>query len=151
MSSDITSAAAALVGAAIGGLASFGSSWSTQWLQSRDKHLELERTRREGVFTEFIHEAARLYGDALSHQKDDIAALVRLYALVARIRLVSSPAVVEKAEWVLEGIARAYGAPNRKLQDLHDLRADGEARFLEEFSEACREELRALSLGRAVW
>ena len=32
-------------------------------------------------------EASRLYGDALSHQKDDVSDLVYLYALVAKIRL----------------------------------------------------------------
>jgi hypothetical protein len=63
----------ALGGAAIGGLTSFGSSWLTQRAQLRFTHLEAIKAKREELYAEFVDEAARLYGDALGHQKDDAA------------------------------------------------------------------------------
>ena len=97
MSSTLISALAALAGALIGGLASLGSSWLTQWVQLRARDRERDRARREALFSDFINEASRLYGDALSHEKDDVVDMVRLYALVARIRLISSIGVVASA------------------------------------------------------
>ena len=72
------SALSALGGATIGGLASFGSSWLTQRTQLRFGQHEAIKTRREMLYAEFVDEAARLYGDALGHQKDDAADLVKL-------------------------------------------------------------------------
>jgi hypothetical protein len=67
------SALPALGGATIGGLASFGSSWLTQRTQLRFAHYEGIKANREELYVEFVDEAARLYGDALGHQKDDAA------------------------------------------------------------------------------
>lgn len=106
------SAFSALAGAAIGGLASFSTSWVTQRTQIRNAQSEAERTRLEALYSEFITESARLHGDALSHQKDDIADMVGLYALVGRMRLVSSPAVVAAADQVLLDIIATYQGPN---------------------------------------
>jgi hypothetical protein len=83
------SALSALGGATIGGLASFGSSWLTQRTQLRFAHYEAIKAKRESLYAEFIDEATRPYGDALGHQKDDPANLVKIYALIGRIRLVS--------------------------------------------------------------
>jgi hypothetical protein len=46
--------------------------------------------------------------DALSHQKDDVADIVGLHALVSRMRLVSSLDVVEAAEQIILGIIATY-------------------------------------------
>src|SRR4029077_1426774 len=78
----------------IGGLASFGSSWLTQRTQLRFAHYEAIKAKREALYIEFVDEAARLYGDALGHQKDEVADLVKIYALIGRIRLVSPRPVV---------------------------------------------------------
>jgi hypothetical protein len=144
LNSNVISGLSALAGAGIGGLASLGGSWLTQWLQIRDKNLELERTRREALYSAFIEEASRLYGDALSHEKDDVADLVHLYALLARMRLMSSAAIIAKAETTLQMIIETYLAPNRSLQDLKGLAAEGGMNFLQEFGEACRDDLRAI-------
>jgi len=95
------SALSALAGAAIGSLASFSTSWVTQRTQIRHTQSEAERARLEALYSDFITESARLLGDALSHQKDDIADMVGLYALVGRMRLVSSPAVVAAADQII--------------------------------------------------
>ncbi|MGA0601793.1 hypothetical protein ACO2Q3_13890 [Caulobacter sp. KR2-114] len=141
MTSEMTSAFAALVGATIGGTTSFASSWMTQWIQLKDKNLEAERGRREVLFAEFIDEASRLYGDALSHEKDEVGDLVRLYAIVARIRLVASAPVLAAAEATMDRIIATYLAPNRSLHELRDLAAEGQMNFLHDFGQACRLEL----------
>ena len=66
---------------------------------------EAIKAKREAL-AEFIEEAARLYGDALAHQKDEIADLVKIYALIGRIRLVSPRPVVTAAERTLDTISR---------------------------------------------
>jgi hypothetical protein len=124
--------------AAIGGLASFGSSWLTQL---RFSHREAVEAKREALYAEFVDEAARLHGEALGHQKDDVAELVKIYALIGRIRLVSPRLVVTAAEQTLDTIVRAYLGPNRSLHEvMEDVHRDSFG-FFTEFGEACRQDL----------
>ncbi|MDP3748455.1 MAG: hypothetical protein Q8Q88_15555 [Phenylobacterium sp.] len=143
MNPTLISALAALAGALIGGLASLGSSWLTQWTQVRARTHERDRARREVLFSDFINEASRLYGDALSHEKDGVLDLVGLYAIVGRMRLISSAAVVASAERTLDAVIDAYLSPNKSLQELRLLMAEGRMNFLVDFSEAGRAELDA--------
>ena len=83
------SAFAGLAGAIIGGLTSFATTWLTQRAQLRDAHREAEKAKLEALYTDFIAEAARLLGDALTHQTDDVAPLMRIYSMVGRMRLIS--------------------------------------------------------------
>jgi hypothetical protein len=138
------SALAGLVGAAIGGFTSFATSWFIQRAQLRDRYREAERTQREVLFNEFIVEAARLYGDALSHEKDDVADMVKLYAIAAHLRLTASVKVIGAAEATMRVIAETYLAPNRTLHEMHVLAGRGGMDFLMDFSSACREELTAI-------
>jgi len=135
------SAFSALAGAAIGGLASFSTSWVTQRTQIRHAHTEAERSRLEALYSDFIAESARLLGDALSHQKDDVADLVGLYALVGRMRLVSSAAVVAAADQIIVGIIAAYQGPNLALHQMHEYVREGRMNFLVQFGEAARADL----------
>lgn len=141
MDTSFVSGAAALAGAAIGGLASFFSSWMTQTVQLRDSNLQRERSRREALFAEFIQEASRLYADALSHEKDDVCDLVQLYALVGRIRLAATAPVVQAAEETMNVIIDTYLQPNRSLHQLRESLREGNMNFLLGFGEACRAEL----------
>ena len=141
MNPTLISALAALTGALIGGLASLGSSWLTQWIQVRAGARERDRARREALFFEFINEASRLFGDALSHEKDDVLDMVRLYAIVGHIRLISTPTVVASAERTLDAVVDAYLSPNKTLQELRVLMAEGKMNFLTDFSETARIEL----------
>jgi hypothetical protein len=143
MNPSYISAIAGLTGAAIGGVTSLATSWITQQTQARQREREIARTRRERLFTAFIEEASRLFADAIGHEKDDVDDLVRLYALVARMRLAASSPVVEAAERVVIGVIAAYQAPNRTLRELHLFAREGNLDPLLEFSEACREELMA--------
>ena len=135
------SALSALGGAAIGGLASFGSSWLTQRTQLRFGHLEAIKTRREALYAEFVDEASRLYGDALGHQKDDATDLVKLFALLGQIRLVSPRPVVTAAERTFDTIIETYLGPNRSMHEVLDDVHRGGFNFLIEFGEACRKDL----------
>jgi len=55
-----------------------------------------------------MDEASRLYADALTHDQAGISALVSVYALIGRIRVLSSPAVIEAAEAVVRKIVDAF-------------------------------------------
>ncbi|MCW3477242.1 hypothetical protein [Limobrevibacterium gyesilva] len=143
MDSAYVSALAALAGATIGGLTSFATSWVTQRAQLRHAHREAERTRLEALYSDFITEASRLFGDALTHQTDDVTALVRLYAMVGRMRLISDRAVVDAAVRVEDTIIATYLGPNRTLHEMMDYARKGGMDFLNEFGEACRKDLAA--------
>jgi hypothetical protein len=130
-----------LAGVAIGSLTSFSTTWLTQSSQLKDRRREAEIAKREKLYTDFITEATRLYGDALSHQKDDVSDLVMLYALAAQMRLVASDCVIAAAEVAMERIIESYLAPNRSLHEIRDLAGSGAMDFLLDFGRACRVEL----------
>ncbi len=148
MDSAYISAFTGLAGVLVGGLTSFFTSYFTQTAQLRERSRETERAKREALYGDFITEASRLYGDALSHEKDDVADLVLLYALIARMRLIGSREVVRSAEQVLGFIVETYLAPNRSLRDLRDVAKSGEMNFLSNFGEACRADLEHVHRGR---
>src|SRR5215467_10700486 len=135
------SAFAALAGTAIGGLTSFATSWATQQAQARAQRLAAERDARAALFGRFLDEAAKLYSDALQNRRDDITAMINIYALINRIRLVSSPPVVEAADTVARIIVDAYLASNITMGEMRDNWIDKHVDPLRDFSEACRQEL----------
>ncbi len=141
MDTGYISAMFGLAGASIGGLTSFATTWLTQHAQMRDKRREAEQAKRLELFHDFVLEASRLYGDALSHEKDDVSDLVQLYALVAKMRLWASRPVVIGAERAMNVIIETYLQPNRTLRDIRSLAQSGEMNFLLDFGEACRADL----------
>jgi hypothetical protein len=100
-----------------------------------------EKSKREALYGDFIAEASRLYGDALSHEKDDVTSLVQLYAIAAKMRLFTSREVVTAAEAVMHAITETYLAPNRTLRELRAFAQEGGMDFLLAFGEACRKDL----------
>jgi hypothetical protein len=141
MEAAYISALAALAGTAIGGLTSFATSWTTQHAQARTQRLAAERDTRAELFGRFLDEAAKLYSDALQNRRDDITGLISIYALTGRIRLISSPQVVEAAEIAVRNIVDAYLAPNITMQEMRANWIDRHVDPLRDFSEACRQEL----------
>ena len=137
------SAFAGLAGAIIGGLTSFATSWLTQRAQLRDAHREAEKAKLEALYTDFIAEAARLFGDALTHQTDDVAPLMRIYAMVGRMRLISDRTVVDAAVRVEDTLVETYLGPNRTLRETLEYAHKGGMNFLTEFGEAARKDLAA--------
>jgi hypothetical protein len=132
---------AALAGSAVGSLSSLANMWLTQHAQTRTQQRAREILKREELYGHFIDEASRLYADALQHQTEDASALVGLFAMISRIRLLSSPAVTEVAEQVAQTIVETYLAPNKTFLELRDLLSRGAFNPLRAFSEACHKEL----------
>ena len=140
------SAISGLAGAAIGGLTSFATSWSTQQAQLRHTHREAEKAKLEALYSDFIKEASRLLGDALTHQTEDVTGLVRLNAMVGHMQLVSDPTVITAAKRAAETIIETYLGPNRTLHEMMDYAQKGGLDFLTEFGEVCRKDLAARAM-----
>jgi hypothetical protein len=136
------SAFAALAGSTIGGLTSLTASWLTQHVQFRAQQRARDVSRREQLYENFIEEAARLYTEAYEHNEAETAKLVNLYALVSKMRVLSSPRIVESADRVVRVIIETYLAPNKTFRDVVELLDNDAMNPLQVFSNACREELR---------
>jgi len=142
MNSQYFSAFAALAGSVVGGFMMLASSWLSQKAQARAEQLEHHRTRREELYADFIEESARLYGDALAHNEAEIGKFVKLFALIGRMRVLSSPKIVESAQTVANTIIETYRAPNKTFRDLKGVVNSDAIDPILAFSEACRDELR---------
>lgn len=136
------SAFSALAGSVIGGFTSLAASWLTQRVQVSAQQLAHDVSRREELYKDFVVEASQSYADALEHTEIDVAKIVRLYAVVSRMRVLSSQRVVEHAEMVMRMIMEAYRAPNRTIREAADNIETGGLDPLRNFAEACREEFR---------
>jgi hypothetical protein len=134
---------AALAGMAIGGLASFATSWVTQQAQTRAQRRAVERDNRAALFGRFLDEAAKLYSDALQTSRDGVSGLIGIYALTKRIKLMSTPEVVNVADTAVRIIVDAYLSPNVSLHEMRANWIDRRIDPLRDFSEACRKELQA--------
>src|SRR5271163_3841846 len=104
MNLSVISALSALLGAAIGGCASFLASWMTQRMQMRTQWLMQERLHRQDLYKEFIEEASKCYIDALQHDKGDIPSLVTVYTKISRMRVLSPPKVIDSADRIARRI-----------------------------------------------
>ena len=138
-------AVAALAGSAIGGFTSFASAWLTQHRQDRARELTQNKARRQKVYKQFIDEASRLYADALAHEQAEVSALVGVYALISRMRVESSSAVIASADAVVRMILDTYFVPNKTFPQLREMVNSHAVDPLRAFSEECRAELQALN------
>ena len=133
----------AALGSASGALATAVTNWVNQRRQDRARRSSRATSQREQLYKSFIEEASRLYADALANDTSDFSKLVDMYALIGRMKVLSSDKVVEAAENVGRLIIETYLAPNKTLVDLPEL--INEMDPLRDFSEACRKELQAHS------
>lgn len=148
MDSATISAFAALAGATIGGVTSFGTSWLSQQTQAKVQARAHKLSQREDLYKKFIKKTSKAYGDSLGRQASNVAEvteLVDLYALVGMMRVISSTPVVENANRVVRLIADSYLSPNKTLRELHQMVDSDSIDALRDFSEACRAELKRLS------
>jgi hypothetical protein len=141
MDPAMMSATAALAGSTIGGVTMMASSWLSQRLQFTQRQSALRRNRQEKLYRKFIEEASRWYADAYEHDTPQISNMVNLYALLSRMRVVSSERVVEQGDLVVRTIIETYRAPNKTFGDVHEIMDNAAMNPLREFSVACREEL----------
>jgi hypothetical protein len=142
--SNYITALAALAGSVIGGLTSFVSSWSGQQAQMKAQLGLTLKMRRQELYREFIVEASALYIDASTHDTPDLSKAIILYALVSRMRVLSSPKVIEEAEKLTRQIVDLYPEKNKTFEDIHRLARDHAFDPLLGFALSCREELEEL-------
>jgi hypothetical protein len=144
MDASAITALAALTGAAVGGLTSGLASWLIQKTQARAQWLAQEKILRQELYKEFIEEASKCHVDALQHDNPDIPGLVGLYAKVARMRVLSSQTVLERAEQIERTILDTYLEPDKTILELREMANSGSLDLLRSFSEACRAEFESL-------
>ena len=146
MDNAAISALAAVFGSLAGSSASIATTWIAQRNQTKRDRSRREIYKREMLYSEFVTEMAKLTADALDHSLERPDVLANVFALLGRIRFVSSAPVVSAAEQATEHIIDLYSAPNVSGQkDLYQKICDTSPRFLKEFSAACRDELNRYS------
>ena len=138
--SGYITAFAALGGAALGGLTSFATSWTTLRIQMKSQRSASSKSKRQKLYKSFIDDAARIYGDALIHDNLETTGLIDLHALVSRMRIVSSRPVIETAVNVVKVITDTYSQPNKSPEEIEVMISNGSVDILQSFSEACRDE-----------
>jgi hypothetical protein len=142
MDSAYISAMSALGGSIVGGLMSGVTTWLSQRSQARAGHLAQSMSRREELYKDFIVAASKAYGDAIVTNEPQVQELVALYSMLSRMRVLSSPRIVECADKVMQTILDTFFTPNKTLRELHELIRSGAALDpLKDFGEAVREEL----------
>jgi signal transduction histidine kinase len=143
MDSAIITAAAAVCGSLVGALGSLFGNLLSQRHHDRRGLFASRISYLEILYSDFITEAARLLVDALEHNTFEPKNLVSAYAMLSRIRLNSSPQILEAAEAVLKTIVEIYPLPNLAPEQIHVGNINGEEQ-LKRFSEICRRELESV-------
>jgi len=144
MDTSVVSAIAAVFGSIVGGSATIGTAWLTQRTSIRRELASQELRNREALYGEFISECSRLAIDALAHGIEQPEKMWSAYALLNRIRLSASEAVLAQAEAVLKRIAEQYFSPNVSLVEFRAIALSQEGDPLKSFGEACRTELQSM-------
>jgi hypothetical protein len=114
----------------------------SQNAQARTQVFIEHRTRRQQLYQTFIEDASRLYAQALTSDQAEIGDLVSLYAMIARMRMLSTPAVVSHAEAVAGTIIDTVSEPAKTLRDLRTIIDSKRIDPFRDFADACRGDLR---------
>ncbi len=134
-------AMAGVLGSLVGGSASIATAWLTQRSQNVRELVRDEMHKREALYGEFVGECAKLLMDAFTHTLEKPETLLRAYALINRIRLCASPAVLNEAERLMVRITDQYFSSNLTVEELRRVARSTEADPMRPFGEACRAEL----------
>ena len=140
----IISALAALGGSSVGALAPVLSSFVLQRSVTQRDLLNRQIAQRETLYSDFINEASRVYAKSMTHDLEDMDEIVSIYAMLSRIRLLSTEPVIEAAEGFVRLIVTNFGQPNRTLEQIRSAALASKTEPLSVFSLACRRELRAI-------
>ena len=144
METTIVTALAGIVGSLCGGSASVATAWVTQKTRNKRERIRAEVNKREALYGEFINECSNRVMDSLDRNLDRPQTLLSIYALLNRIRLCASDAVLTQAEELMRFIMQQYFASNVSVEEfqerVHKQRIDP----LKAFSEACRRELMSM-------
>src|SRR6266566_3198663 len=145
MDQSLITAMAGVLGSVSGASAAIVTTWISQKSQTIRERAKSETRKREILYGDFITEASQQLANAFDHSLDKPETLVKLYAILGRIRLVSSDAVLTAAEECCDRIIDLYAKPNRTMDELLTTVHSAELEFLKDCSAACRVELRRYS------
>ena len=145
MDANLITVLAGVLGSVSGASAAIATTWISQKSQTVRARAKWETRKRETLYGDFITEASHLMADAFDHSLDNPETLVKLYANLGRIRLVSSDAVLAAAEQCCDRILKLYAEPNRTMAEISTTLQSGEFEEFKHFSDACRTELRKYS------
>jgi hypothetical protein len=145
MDANLITGLAGVLGSVSGASAAIATTWISQKSQTIRERAKSETRKRETLYGDFIMEASQRLANAFDHSLDSPETLVKLGAILGRIRLVSSDTVLTAAEECFERIVDLYAKPNRTMDQIFTTLHSGEFEFLKHFSDACRVELRKYS------
>jgi hypothetical protein len=141
MDAAIVTALAGILGSLTGGSASVTTAWITHKTRAKRERIQAEVNKREALYGEFINECSKRVMDSLERNLDKPETLLSIYALLNRIRLSASDAVLTQALELVKFIMEQYFAPNVSVDEFHERVHNGGIDPLKAFSEACRREL----------
>ena len=145
MDASIISALAAVAGSLTGGFATFATAWVTQRTSSRREFVRAEISKRETLYGKYICECSRLFMDSLVRTFEKPETMLPVYALLNRIRVSASDAVLAEAERLLRRVTEQYFSPNLSVEELHALVNSGsDVDPLKPFGDVCRAELKSM-------
>src|SRR5437868_8346421 len=145
MNANLITALAGVLGSLSGASAAIATTWIAQKSQTVRERAKSETRKREILYGDFITEVSQQLANAFDHSLDSPEKLVKLGAILGRIRLVSSDAVLTAAEESFERIVDLYAKPNRTIDQLVTTLHSAEFEVFKNFSAACRVELRRYS------
>ena len=140
-------AIAGVLGSIAGASATVATAWVTQRAANKRQLLQAEINSRQTLYGEFISECAKLLMDAFVRSLEKPETLLPLYALVNRIRLCASPAVLGEAERLLTRIADQYFSENLTVEQMRELARNHKSDPMMAFAEACRAEFQSMHGG----
>ncbi len=146
MEANLITALAGVLGSVSGASAAIATTWISQKSQTVRERSKWEMRKRETLYGDFITETSQRLANAFDYSLDSPETLVKFGAILGRIRLVSSDAVLTAAEECFDRIVELYAKPNRTMAELVTTLHSGEFEVLEHFSDACRIELRKYSV-----
>ena len=139
------SALAALAGSVIGGLTSAATTWLNQRAQAKAGQRAAQIEHLEALFDDFIVAASKSYGEALVSSEPKIDEIVKLYAMISRMRVLCSAHTVKTAEKVMSETLDTYFSSNTTVRELHEVIKSGVGIDpLREFADAAGKELDSL-------
>jgi hypothetical protein len=141
MGAATLSALSALAGSMIGALGGIITTWLTMFAQERARRMEHTISHRESLYGDFIEEASRIFSDALSHKLEDVAKLVKLYAILSKLRLFAPADVLLAADAVVERLIHTYEMPEADVGILIRTDTVRNLDVLRTFGEVCRKGL----------
>ena len=144
MDTAIVSALAGIFGSLSGGSASVATTWLAHNRRSKREARLADLAKREALYGEFINECSTRIMDSLNRNLDKPETLLSIYALLNRIRLSASEAVLTQALELVKFIMEQYFSPNVSIEEFHQRVHNGQIDPLKAFSDACRRELISL-------